>query len=71
MSSEDGVVDVEEGLGGGEGDVEHTEQRDKPRVHLVPATTSLREGERSTLVLLQTAVETSHSHNYVLHSQPK
>ena len=41
VSPQDGGIDVEERLCGGEGDVVHTEQGDEAGVHLVPATTSL------------------------------
>jgi len=41
VSSEDGGVDVEERVHGGEGHIEDAEQRHEPWIHLIPATTSL------------------------------
>ena len=48
VSSEDGGVDVEERVHGGEGHIEDTEQRHEPWIHLVPATTSLMREMRWT-----------------------
>lgn len=46
MSSDDGGVDVGQGVHGGEGDVEDTEQRHETWVHLVPASPCLQGVQR-------------------------
>ena len=48
VSSEDGGVDVEERVHGGEGHIEDTEQRHEPWIHLVPATMH-QPGERDEM----------------------